>query len=261
MRSSPSGIVHGYRVPDGNLFVQDDIKFNQRLTVNLGLRWEFDGLPSDKYGNATTLWRSAILAVPVPGNSPATGTYAGWVIPANYQANVWGTPPAGVISSGTDIPTKQGTSLTNFAPRAGFAWQPFSTNRFVLRGGAGFFYDRVGGGNFVNAIQQSPPYAITLDQGPATNQFASLANPFQSTPLGTFPVRWVNFANGTGSNISQPLIQESYLTPLVYSYNFNFQYEFCRRDSAPSARPVAAAPISSSPSRRRTCWRAGRTQV
>ena len=226
VRSSPSGIVHAYRVPDGNLFVQDDIKFNQRLTVNLGLRWEFDGLPSDKYGNATTLWRSAILAVPVPGSSPATGSYAGWVIPSNYQSNIWGTPPSGVSNSGSNIPTKVGTSLKNFAPRAGFAWQPFGSNKFVMRGGAGFFYDRVGGGNFLNAIQQSPPYALTLDQGPSTNQFASLANPFQSTPLGTFPVRWVNFANGTGSNISQPLIQESYVTPLVYSYNFNFQYEF-----------------------------------
>ena len=36
---------------------------------------------SDKYGNLVNLWPSAIAAVPVPGDSPARGTYAGWVVP------------------------------------------------------------------------------------------------------------------------------------------------------------------------------------
>jgi len=44
VRTPPDGIVHGYRVNDANAFVQDDFKVTGRLTFNLGLRWEFDGL-------------------------------------------------------------------------------------------------------------------------------------------------------------------------------------------------------------------------
>jgi hypothetical protein len=225
VRSGPGGIVHGYRAKDANWFFQDDFKVSQRLTLNLGVRWEYDGLPSDKYGNLVNLWLSAIQAVPVPGNSPATGSYAGWVVPSNYQSQTWGTPPAGVINSGHLIASKNSIPLDDFAPRFGFAWQPLDNNRFVVRGGYGFFYDRVPGNTIIHAVEQSPPYSITLDQGASTNQFASLKNPFQSIPLGTFPIRWVNFANNTGSDLTQTSLLDNFLTPLVYSWNLNFQYE------------------------------------
>lgn len=228
VRSGPGGIVHGYRAKDANGFVQDDFKVSQRLTLNLGLRWEYDGLPMDKYGNLVNLWLSAIQAVPVPGSSPSTGSYAGWVVPSNYQSKTWGTPPPGVISSGHLIASKNNIPLNDFAPRFGFAWQPLDTNRFVVRGGYGFFYDRVPGNTIIHAVEQSPPYSITLDQGASTNQFASLANPFQSIPLGTFPIRWINFANNTGSDLTQTSLLDNFLTPLVYSWNVNFQYEIAR---------------------------------
>src|SRR5579863_9263399 len=50
-RSAPEGIVHGYSSPSMNAFVQDDFKVGPRLTLNLGVRWEYDGALSDKYGN------------------------------------------------------------------------------------------------------------------------------------------------------------------------------------------------------------------
>ena len=91
VRTPPSGIVHGYRLNNANMFIQDDFKATSRLTLNLGLRWEFDGYPTDKYGNLTNIWLSQIQKVPVPGTSSATGTYSGFVAPANYQ----GVLPAG----------------------------------------------------------------------------------------------------------------------------------------------------------------------
>jgi hypothetical protein len=227
--SSPSGIVHGYRAKDGNWFVQDDIKVNQRLTLNLGLRWEYDGLPSDKYGNLVNVLPSAVLSVPVPGSDPAHGTYAGFVAPSNYSTTTYGPLPAGVLLSGHKIASRNDIPLDDFAPRVGFAWQPVGGEKFVVRGGYGFFFDRVPGNTIIHSVEQSPPYAPTLDQGPSTNQFSSLADPFQHIPVGTYPIRWVNFATGQGSDITQTSLADIIKTPLVYSWNLNLQYELAPR--------------------------------
>jgi len=228
VRSGPGGIVHGYKAKNGNAFVQDDIKVSQRLTVNVGLRWEYDGLPGDKYGNASNLWLTQLATVNNPGtfpNSPATATAAGWVVVNNYDTKTWGPVPNGVKQLGTGSPSKNGVPLDDFAPRLGFAWQPAANNKLVLRGGAGFFFDRVPGNTIIHSIEQSPPYSITLDQGASTNQFSSLAHPFQDIPLGTFPKRWLNFANNSGSDLAQSFMVDNLITPLVYSWNFNVQYQ------------------------------------
>ena len=191
--------------------------------MNLGLRWEFDGYPTDKYGNLTNLWLSQIASVPVPGSSPATGTYAGFVAPANYQ----GIPlPSGVLKSSSNGPTRTGSPWDTFAPRIGFAWQPTGNNKFVVRGGYGYFYDRVNGNSLIHAVEQSPPYSLTLDNsGPAIG-YASLATPYPNQQLGWGSPRWVNFATGASSNLNYPFMSENFVTPLVQSYNLQIQYEF-----------------------------------
>jgi len=234
--SSPSGIVHGYRMKNANGFFQDDFKVSQRLTLNMGLRWEYDGNLSDKYGNAVNLWPTAMMNVPVPSTTetptpgiplfPKGGTYAGWVVPSNYTGPMF----PGIINSGHTIATQNGIPKDDFSPRLGFAYQPTKSNRFVMRGGFGFFYNRIDGNLLVHSIEQSPPYAPTLDQPAQTNSFSSLAAPFEQYTLGQFPMRWVNF-NGTtsftqSSNITQSSEAPIILTPLIYSWNFNVQYEF-----------------------------------
>jgi hypothetical protein len=240
VRTGPAGIVHTYLMRNANAFVQDDIKVSQRLTVNLGLRWEFDGQVGDKYGNLTDFWPSVALTagapitsqVPTPGQYfvPPGGSYVGWVIPQNYSLSTWGTPPSGVIYSGHNISTIGGTPLNNFGPRIGFALQPTASNKLVVRGGAGFFYDRVPGGTLIHAAEQSAPYAITLDQSGVGNSFSSEAQPFQTTPLGTFPVRWVNPSQANPFNQSSSItvlgLYPVFPTPLVYSWNMNVQYQF-----------------------------------
>jgi hypothetical protein len=237
--AGPSGVVHDYLIRNGDAFVQDDIKVSQRLTLNLGLRWEFDGQVTDKYGNLTSFWPQLALqsGAPVTSQAPTPGvyfvptgaSYAGWTIPSNYDLRTWGTPPAGVTSTGHQLSTQNGTPMDNFAPRVGFAFQPTGSNKLVVRGGGGLFWDRVPGGNLIHAAEQNPPYADTLDQSGVGNSFSSEAALYQNVPYGTFPARWVNFAATTPYNESSSLttlgLFPKFVTPLVYSWNFNVQYQ------------------------------------
>src|SRR5579883_2428260 len=226
----PNGIVHEYKEPNQYAFVQDDFKVNSRLTLNLGVRWEYDGIYSDIYGNLTNLWVSQIESVPVPPTGPTSSGpgLVGYVVPNNYLAH-YPTPPQGVLISNRSLPVRSGPPLTNFGPRVGFAYQ--INDKVVLRGGGGLFYDRVAGDRFVHGLEQGYPYAITLDYsgpGPASAPFSN-QNPYPNIPLGTFASRWANFATGATSNLNTPAIIENLHTPLVRQYNLTVQYEFAPR--------------------------------
>jgi hypothetical protein len=222
VRSGPDGIIHGYRASNFSWFVQDDYKISSKLTFNMGVRWEYDGTLSDKYGNLTNVWQSLVQSVPVPGNSAQTGSLAGYVVPSNFS-QFYGNPPAGVYQSSRNLPVKNGPPLNNFGPRFGFAWQAMT--HLVVRGGVGMFYDRIGGNLFVHSVEQGNPYAVTLDFAGSAAQPASLQNLFPSTPLGFVP-RWVNFQTLATSNLNLPFIVEDIHTPLVRQYNLNTQWEF-----------------------------------
>ena len=195
VRSGPNGIVHNYQENNQTAFVQDDWKVNSRLTFNLGVRWEYDGSYSDKYGNLTNISLAQFATVPVPPTGPTTSGpgLVGYVVPNNYT-NHYPAPPAGVlIVEPQPAQSHRALRMDNFAPRFGFAWQPQKDGKLVIRGGVGMFYDRIGGGTFVHGLEQGYPYAVTLDySGSAAAPFSN-ANPYPSTPLGTFASRWVNF--------------------------------------------------------------------
>jgi hypothetical protein len=228
VRSGPNGIIHAYREHDVAGFVQDDWKVSSRLTLNLGLRWEYDGMLGDKYGNLTNVWPSLLQTIPTPPTSPQpTGNgLVGYVVPNNFVSH-YGQPPAGVTIVGGGNPTHNGIPNNNLAPRFGFAWQPETNGKFVVRGGFGLFYDRVGSSDFVHAVEQGDPYALTLDYGGPSAVPYSLANPFPSTPLGFTP-RWFNPATGANSALNAPFYSDVH-TPLSRQYNLNVQYQFASR--------------------------------
>jgi hypothetical protein len=235
VRGGPNGIIHNYVENNQTAFVQDDWKISSRLTFNLGVRWEYDGSYSDKYGNLTNVSVPLLEAAGVPPTGPeSSGSgLVGYVVPNNYT-NHYPQPPAGVTISNRSIPVTSGPPLDNFAPRFGFAWQPRKDGRLVIRGGVGMFYDRIGGGEFVHGLEQGYPYAVTLDySGSAAAPFDN-QNPYPSTPLGTFASRWVNFAGcqpscvlgAANSALDTPTLDPVLHTPLTRQYNLNVQYEF-----------------------------------
>jgi hypothetical protein len=217
-RQQPGGNYHGYRMGSYDWFVSDDLKVTPRLTLNVGVRWEYFRNLSDAHGLETNIFLSKMS--PNPGSSAATGSFAGYVVPANYK----GPPlPAAVTQLGSNQVTSP-PRRNNFAPRLGYTWLPFKTARFVLRGGGGFFYDRSGASSLIMSVQQSVPYAYTV---PYFAQ-ATLANPYDQTPLGWNAPFFANLTTGASSNSAQPILAENFGTPVVYAYNTQIQYEFIR---------------------------------
>jgi hypothetical protein len=228
----PGGITHYWRAAAANAFIQDDYKVLSNLMLNLGLRWEYDGLIYDANGQLTNVWPSLINTVPLPGPTPATGTLAGFVVPSNYNPALNPAPPVGgLFQNNKTIPTQNSPSRKDFAPRAGFAWKPLASDRFVVRGGAGYFYDRPPLNNYAQ-MAQGYPYAQTVSLAGAATYFSTLAQPYAPASLGWSP-RWVNInsatQSGTSSNLNAYLLIPNYLTPTTYEWNLNLQYEFAPR--------------------------------
>jgi len=232
-RSAPQGIIHGYYAAGGSAFFQDDFKASSKLTLNLGVRWEYNGALNDKYGNLTQIWVSRIAAVPLPPSGPTTSGpgVSQWVVPSNFISH-YGQPPDGVLVSPNLTTQRVGARLSNFGPRLGFAYQV--NNKLVVRGGAGIFFDRVGGDRIVYSVEQGNPYSATIDFNSFNN--LSLASPFPATPLlGTFSSRFANFSAaclkndtlaGCTSNLNIPFLTEVLHTPLIRQYNLGVQYQF-----------------------------------
>ncbi len=95
-------------------YVQDDYRVTPRLTVNLGLRYEFTSIPSDLNGNN---YQIQDIATSNLVNDP--------INQGAVKSPMWGNNP----------------SYHAISPRVGFAWDVFGNGKTALRGGAGIYYD------------------------------------------------------------------------------------------------------------------------
>jgi hypothetical protein len=246
------GDDHFFRTPAAYAFVQDDFKVSENLTLNLGVRWEYYGLYYDSRGNLTNAWPSLIAAVNCPltlgacpagtgvGTTAATGTLAGFVVPSNYNPTLY--PPTslpGLTTNSNKLETQNNAPRDAFAPRLGFAWKPLKSDRLVVRGGFGIFYDRGGIAAFNSSAVQNFPYAVpAFIPTAAQNYVASNAIPYPAAVGATLgwagAARWFSVANPftVGAAGSQPaalnliVAQPVYQVPTSYNYNLNTQYEF-----------------------------------
>ena len=148
------------------LYAQDDWRITHNLTINLGLRWDYDtdatGTSSD-YGPCPNLTEQ-----------PTS--------PCVWMANV--------------IDLHHHPDKKNFGPRVGFAYDPFGRGRTVIRGGYGIYYDRI--------IFEVPGFERVQDDRALTiNQFSGsvctfpgdMAPPDLNTCFA--PIPGVGFAPGS----------------------------------------------------------------
>jgi hypothetical protein len=140
-----------FRFRDVSAYVADDFKVNPKLTLNLGVRWEWFGWPEEKNGFIGNFDPALVTNF----NNPLSG----FLIPSNVDSTGFTAVDQAVAATGRADTrhTLNGQDLNNFAPRFGFAFNPFSSNKLVVRGGYGIFYDRPSA-SFINTIFSNYPF-------------------------------------------------------------------------------------------------------
>jgi Carboxypeptidase regulatory-like domain len=129
-----------------HVYAQDDLKVSNRLTLNIGLRYEYSPWLSGYRGQLGTFDPSSSrpLIIPSEGNEiDLSSQFAGPTAYALFQNLIQTSSQAGLPLSITYTDKKQ------LAPRIGFAWRPFG-EATVVRGGYGIFYEQEGSTNRVN---------------------------------------------------------------------------------------------------------------
>jgi hypothetical protein len=137
-----SGVVSDYRYSRYSLFLQDNYKATNRLSLNLGLRWEYHQPPREKGG------AEGVFDPSIPGLRLAND-------PSIYGVSI--TSPYIVVGGLREGVIKP--RYTNFAPRFGAAFKLTSTT--VIRGGAGIF---------IAMPQQNDLLALAANPGAALTQ-------------------------------------------------------------------------------------------
>jgi hypothetical protein len=229
------GAANGQRYFRSNAyaaFVQDDWKVRPNLTLNLGLRYEYQTPLTEKEGRLT-----------------------------NYEFG-----PGGVVDGRlVAVDRLYDPDRNNFAPRLGFAYSPnwksfgglLSANRAVVRGGFGVSYDRI----FQNLLVQArgnPPFFARVglccsstnnaaDPGPILYSFALPGSPF-NYPTNAALLRGIDPATGglrdpnpqtlPGGFVRRDIPVEVNGTPrdlpnaYVYSYSLEMQYQLTSKTVA-----------------------------
>src|SRR5579862_6568929 len=183
-----------WRANDSGEYIQDKFQMRSNLSITAGLRWDWNGGLTEKYGNLLSFEPSRY------NYNPITDTFVsnGLIVAGN-------NPKAAT-------PGVSNTTLTGrqwgFAPRIGVAWSPkLFNNKLVVRAGWGMYYDRgelfaylspgttqniTTGGLF--GVNQSQPFVNTL----------SVSNPTFEFPWGTAANLAAAQPSGNPSNIVLP---------------------------------------------------------
>ncbi len=168
------------RLTSVSAFAMDDFRLTPYLTLNIGLRWEYNGTISEKYGRMSSF----------------DPTVSGGGLRVENQNGLGNT--------------LYNPDYKNFAPRFGFAWQPFHQSSTVVRGGYGIFYNQTTTLNGIYTLATNAPF-----RNPQTFT-ATAANPIL-LDLNAFPAALSANAN-TAVGINP-------VFPTAYAQQWSFDVE------------------------------------
>jgi hypothetical protein len=230
VNASNFGGVSAQRSYRGAYF-QDDWKVSSKLTLNLGLRWDWFSPTGEKYKAQANF---------LPG-APFNG--AQYLVPSsrNGDPNLSASFVQLLQQDGIDLvyTDKYGSGLSkvqksNFAPRFGFAYQ--LTSKLVVRGGYGIFFGAFENRGGYPSLGYNYPFQYTFSFPSADSvspvvypngTVATIGNGLSSVPLDPTQV------NAKGLDLRG--IQFHYKTPYVQSYNLTLQYQLSSKDTVEAA--------------------------
>jgi hypothetical protein len=169
IRITPPGLLteRSLRQSIVGAYLQDDWRFRPSLMLNLGLRYEMSTVPFDTHGETSNLYN-------LTDAQPHCGTLV-----------------TGCMGTG---PFFYNPTLRGFAPRVGFAWDPFSNGsakgKTAVRGGFGIFDSLPLLYQYLTLIGQSAPFFQLIAAG--------------NLPAGSFPSGAFNFVTTPGNGKSTP---------------------------------------------------------
>lgn len=176
-----------FRSADLGWYLAYDWKARPNLTMNFGLRWDWFGWPAEKNGRIGNF---------DPTIADTENPINGFLVASNVEPT--GFPQidgaVAVTRKASNKHTLNGQDLNNFQPRFGFAWQPFKSNRFVVRGGYGIFFDRPSAA-FINTLFSNYPFLreieVTFPSGAVPLATAFSAQPTNLPFSNWLPMRVV----------------------------------------------------------------------
>jgi hypothetical protein len=211
-RSNPATWWGGYGTY-WHFFVHDDLKLSDRLTVNLGLRYEYTPFLNGYKGQVATFDPSQSKPIIVASETDQINLSAQPAASVGYNLykNLIQTSHQAGLPYSIVYPDK-----TQFAPRVGMAWRPFGQNT-VIRGGYGIFYEgeNTDGRLNFNFLPFSLSETVNADQNVIPTR--TTANYFLGAPFGSA----VTAANWIPSPTRMRMGYDQH-------WNFGFQRQFLR---------------------------------
>ena len=234
-------------------YFQDDWKVTPKLTLNLGLRYDWFGPIRETNGGQANF---------IPGPNPFSGP--AYLLPAtgkdNRQLSSTANNPALAGNGFLDLLAKDGIALEqtnkygqglvntqtlNFAPRIGFAYQ--ASDKLVARAGFGLFYNSFNNQGYGPNIGENYPFVYNFNYVQQNLAAPSAAPISVGTPWASCPTSGPGGTATLGSGLSciafTPLdvngqglslqgLQFDYKTPVTISSNLTLQYSITRSMSA-----------------------------
>jgi len=197
--------LYSYYAP----YIEDDWRVTPRLTVNLGLRWDFNVPPRERYDRLNRGFDSSLI-------NPVDDMVDREAFPD------LGALHGGLLFAGVDGVPRRAADLYKSAiqPRIGFAYK--LTNKLVMRGGWGRYYLNPDNDYLkTTGFSESTPFVATLDGGRTPGPY-NLSDPYPNginVPPGSAlgPLTYV----GRSFNWVNP----AFKIPHVDQFSFGFEYE------------------------------------
>ena len=218
-----------------NLFAQDNIRVRSRLSLELGLRWEYRKQPHDKHNLIATLFPlshsftpgDALLLTGLPDAANDALCSQPYFISASGECLVM-TSAERVkygFTGGKRSEVSLGGGWDSFAPRLGVSWRPSKSDKLVVHAGAGLFYDLPETNQLVAYNNNNFVFAPTL------LYFPGFGSPPPTLPSGAATTTETMFAtSGALQSLSsvtgQLMASPFYFTPTVYEWSATADSQF-----------------------------------